>query len=146
MFVTHEPFKSPFPFQLPGGSTTWHVVELMLHTPWLLITVEDEEEEDAIRTYFLSGTDVLLQLLNNPTLGKTKGVQLVLPPGWSPTREWCFVRIRRVERELRSATGAVLSSVITSVGGQRFGGFPIEPTVREDSDLALILELPVADG
>jgi len=145
MFVTHEPFKSPFPFQLPGGSTTWHVVELMLHTPWLLITVEDEEEEDAIRTYFLSGTDVLLQLLNNPTLGKTRGVQLVLPPGWSPTREWCFVRIRRIERDLRSA-GAVRSSVITSVSGQRFGGFPIQPIVREDSDLALIVELPIADG
>jgi hypothetical protein len=141
MFVTHEPFK--FPIQFEGGSTTWHVVELMLQTPWLLITAEDAEE-DTTRTFFLNGTDTLLQFLDNPTLGRTTGVQLVLPPRWSPTDEWCFLRIRRVERELRSVNGAIPSSVVTSASGQRFGGFPIEQTLREDADLALIVELQPA--
>ena len=141
MFVTHEPFK--FPIQFAGGSTTWHLVELMVTTPWLLLTFEDQEE-DVARTFFLNGTDTLLQLLVNPTLGRTTGVQLVLPPRWSPTLDWSLVRVRRIKRELRSIDGAIPSAVLTTADGQRYGGYPIERTVRDDSDLALVVELPLA--
>jgi hypothetical protein len=143
MFVTHEPFK--FPIQFQGNGTAWQVVELMLQTPWLLITADDAEE-DTTRTFFLNATDTLLQFLENPALGRTVGVQLVLPPLWSPTKQWHFVQVRRVDRELRSVNGMVPSAVLTSVDGQQYCGFPIEATARAAADLALIVELPVASG
>jgi len=141
MFVTYEPFK--FPIQLQANGTVWQVVELMLQTPWLLITADDALE-DTTRTFFLNATDTLLQFLENPTLGRTVGVQLVLPPRWSPTLKWHFVQVRRVDRELRSFNGMVSSAVLTSVDGQQYAGFPIEVTVREPADLSLVAELPLA--
>lgn len=141
MFVTYEPFK--FPIQFQGNGTVWQLVELMLQTPWMLITTDDEQE-DTTRTFLLNATDTLLQFLENPTLGKTVGVQLVLPPRWSPSQQWHFVQVRRVDRELRSFNGMVPSAVLTSVDGQQYAGFPIEVTIREPADLSLVAELPLA--
>lgn len=62
MFVTHEPFK--FPIQFGGEGTTWQAVELMLETPWLILSVEDKQDE-LRRNIFVDGTDTLLQLLTN---------------------------------------------------------------------------------
>jgi hypothetical protein len=146
MFVTHEPFKFPVQFQGDGG--IWTVVELMLQTPWLILTADDDQE-DTTRTFFLNGTDALLQFLQNPTLGKTTGVHLVFPPRWYPSndKDWSLVRVRRVEREIRSIDGAVPGAVLTSVEGKRYGGFPIEAIDRADADLELVVELqPTADG
>jgi hypothetical protein len=141
MFVTHEPFK--FPIQIQGSGTAWQAVELMLQTPWLLITADDAEE-DTDRTFFLDAADTLLQFIENTTLGKTVGVQLVLPPRWSPTKQWHFVQVCRIDRELRSFNGRVPSAVLTSVEGQQYGGFPIEVMAREVADLSLVIELPLA--
>ncbi len=140
MFATYEPFK--FPLQFGDDSTIWRGVEIMLNTPWLLATLEDDE--DVPRTFLLKGPDDLLQVVQKSDLGKLTGVRLVLPPEVSPTSDWAFVSVCRVERELRSIDGAIPSAVLTSVDGRRYGGFPIAPTERKDSDLVLLVDLRMA--
>lgn len=140
MFATYEPFK--FPLQLDNSSTIWRGVEVMLYTPWLLATLEDDEEVP--RTFLLKGTDDLLQVVEASALGRLTGLRLVLPPNLSPTSDWTFVPVCRVERELRSVDGAILSAVLTSRDGRRYSGFPIAPTERDDSDLAVLVDLPMA--
>lgn len=138
MFVTHEPFR--FPIQFQGSGTTWQSVELMLQSPWLLITVE-EDDEGPPRTFFLDTTETLLRFLESPTLGRPVGVQLVLPPQWSPSAQWQFVHICSVYRELRAAKGKVARAVLLAKSGQQYGGYPIEETVRDMAELALFCEL-----
>lgn len=138
MFATYEPFK--FPLQLGDDSTIWRGVEIMLNTPWLLATLDTDE--DVPRTFLLKGPDDLLQVLRSPELGRLNGVRLVLPPEASPSSEWSFVPIRRVERELRSIDGAMPSAVLQARDGQRYGGFPIQQTQRDEVDLVAIMELP----
>ncbi len=137
MFTTHEPFR--FPIQFDDGSTIWRCVELGLNSPWLIVTVDSEDEIP--RTFLLHGTDDLLQVAQAESLGKLRGVRLVLPPHASPTCDWTFVPVCKVERELRSVDGAAPSAVVTSRDGRRYGGFPIGPTERRDEDLAVLVNL-----
>lgn len=139
MFATYEPFK--FPLQFGNESTIWCGVEIMLNTPWLLATLEDDEAVP--RTFLLKGPDDLLQVVERSDLGKLTGLRLVLPPGQSPTSDWSFVPVRSVERELRSIDGAIPSAVLRSMGGERYGGFPIQQTERDEADLEVLMDLPV---
>ena len=138
MFATYETFK--LPLQFGEGSTIWRGVEIMLNTPWLLATLEGDEEVS--RTFLLKGPDDLLQVVQSPELGRVTGVRLVLPPSVSPTRDWSFVPVCRVERELRSIDGAVPSVVLKSMQGQRYGGFPIAVAHRDEADLVALVDLP----
>lgn len=137
MFATYEPFK--FPIQLGDDSTIWLGVEIMLNTPWILATLEDDEEVP--RTFLLKGPDDLLHVVQSSDLGTLTAVRLILPPNASPTSDWAFVPVCRVERELRSIDGAIPSSVLTCAEGRRYGGFPIALTERDDTDLALVVDL-----
>lgn len=139
MFATYEPFK--FPVQFDADSTIWRGVEIMLNTPWLLATLEDEAGM-SLRTFLLKGTDELQQFAEGSTLGRLTSVRLVLPPDLSPKGDWAFVPVRRVERELRSVDGAAPSVVLADADGRRYGGFPIGPTERTPADVALIVEFP----
>ena len=141
MFATHEPFK--LPFQLDEDSTIWRGIEVMMNAPWLLVTIEDEVEE-VTRTFLLTGMNDLLGFVENSTMGRLTGVKAVIPPRLSPTRDWAFLSICRIERELRSVDGALPSAVLTATDGRRYGGFLIQPIERDDSDLILLVELPMA--
>jgi hypothetical protein len=141
MFATYEPFK--FPLQFDNESTIWRGIEIMLNTPWLLAAAFDDVE-GVPRTFLLQGTFDLLQFLESPVIGRLTGVRLVLPPDLSPTCDWTFVPIWRIERELRSSDGAIPSVVLTARDGRRYGGFPIAPTQRDDADLAPLVELPMS--
>ena len=136
MFATYEPLK--FPLQFDDDSTIWLGVEIMLNTAWLLATLEDEEVP---RTFLLRGPDDLLKIVQNPGFGRLTGLRVVLPPEVSPTNDWAFVPVCRVERELRSIGGAIPSAVLTCAEGRRYGGFPIALTERDDTDLALVVDL-----
>ncbi len=140
MFATYEAFK--FPLQFGDGSTIWRGVEIMLNNPWLIATLEDDDEVP--RTFLLKGLDDLLHVMESSELGKLTGVRLVLPPYVSPTSDWSFVHVCRVERELRSSDGAMPSAVLKSNDGRRYGGFPIHQTHRDEADLIALADFPVA--
>jgi len=96
MFRTHEPFKYPIQF---GGdeSTVWRAVQIVLNMPWLLVTIEVEEE--LTQTFLLNGTDDLLQCVEDESdFGRLVAVRLVLPPAYSPSSDWTFVPADRADR------------------------------------------------
>lgn len=138
MFATYEPFK--YQLQLGDGSTIWRGVEVTLNIPWLLATFIDDEEVP--RTFLLKGTDDLLGVVQQSGLGKLTGVRLVLPPTASSTSDWSFVPVCRVERELENGDGAMPSAILRARGGQRYGGFPIHPTHRDEAGLHTLIDLP----
>lgn len=140
MFATYEPFK--FPLQFNDDSTIWRGVEIMLSTPWLIATLDTNEK--VARTFLLEGPDDLLQILHSPGLGRLAAVRLVLPPAASPTGDWSFVSIDRVERELRSTDRIMPSAILKSSDGQRYGSFPIQHGEWDDADLVLLIDLSVA--
>lgn len=140
MFRTFESFK--YPIQLAEDSTIWRGIELVLNAPRLLITVQDEE--DTCRTFMLNDNFDLLQFVETPGMGTLISARIVLPPDWSPSNDWEFVRICRVERELRSVEGVMPSAVLTSSDGLRYGGYPIAPVDRNDRDLSLLFDLSKA--
>lgn len=138
MFATYEPFK--FQIQFQHDVTIWRCVEVMLNTPWLLANLEDAE--GVRRTFLLKSPDDLLRMLRDSSLGKLTGLRLVLPPSVAPDGDWAFVYVCRVEHEVRSIEGAAPSAVLVSRDGQRYGGFPIERTTRDQADLVPLVELP----
>ncbi len=140
MFATYEWFK--LPFRLDSDISIWRGVEVMLNASWLLVTAE-HDGEDLPRTFLLTGTTDLLKFVENADMGRLTGVRIVSPPRLSPTSDWAFLSVCRVERELRSVDGAALSAVLTGQDGQRYGGVLIQPIERDDSELVLLVELPV---
>ena len=142
MFATHDALG--YPFQFGPDRMLWRGVELMLHTPWLLVTFEINSELN--RTFLLKGTDELLRFAEGSGPGTLSSVRLVLPPDGSPGSDWIFVPVRRVEKERRSIDGAVVSAVVTTSDGRRYGSFPIQPLDRANSDLELLVDLGTTAG
>ncbi len=141
MFATHESFK--FPVQIDTEFTTWHGVELFSFSPWLIVTIDDHEEE-ADRTFLLNGVSELLQLIRSKSLRRVCSVDLVMPPSRPGEDPWRLVPIRRVDCERQSLSRRVPEAVLTTADGQRYGGFPIKSVVREESELVRVVDLPGA--
>lgn len=139
MFATHESFK--FPVQIDAEFTTWQGVELFSFSPWLIVVIDDHEEE-ADRTFLLNGVSELMQLIRSKSIRRVCSVDLAMPPGRAGEHPWRLLPIRRVECERSSLGSRVPSAVLTTSDGQRYGGFPIESVVREDSELVLVVDLP----
>jgi hypothetical protein len=139
MFATHTSWTHPL--QLEPEVIVWRAVEVMFSSqPFLLIQFLDAEGEE--RVMFIQTSDHLFDLMSSPKGQDVFGVQLVMPPGASPTNDWHFVPVSRVERELKSYDGARLSAVFSDKEGQRYGGFPIDVMTRDEADLELLAELP----
>lgn len=137
MFATYEGLR--FPIQFGDDSVIWRAVEVTLNTPWLLATLSYDHQ--ALRTFLLDGPDDLLQFIQISDIGNLAAVRLVLPPNVSATRDWSFVPICRIERELRSKDGGQPRVVLVSSNGLRYGGFPISEMSLEEADLVAVKEL-----
>lgn len=134
MFRTLESFK--YPLQLGVGVTLWRVVEFALNHPRVLATVDDENETR--RTFLLSDAYDLLDFVRSVE-GKVVAVRLLIPPDWSESGDWALVPICRIEHDARE--GALPSAVVKAVDGRWYGGHPLEPTVRNESDSNLLVLL-----
>lgn len=141
MFTTHSAFRRPL--QLDETFTTWRFVELLLGTPWFVATTLDSAEH-LRRTFLLSSCDDVLQFSEREPFGKLIGLKLVLPPHHSPSNDWSFVPIRRIERTSSRADVATGSAVLTDVVGVKYGGFPIEPIEAQCGPLTHVADLPTA--
>jgi hypothetical protein len=139
MFTTHPAFKHPM--QLDEASTMWSAVELEFLTPWFLATVSDAEQE-VDRTFQLSGCTEVLLFAEREPLGKLIELTLVLPPTWSSTEDWQFVKIKRVDRVARPREDIARSAVVVGTNDITYGGFPVSTNDVPAGPLIPVLELP----
>ena len=137
MFATHPIFMIPVTFG--DGVVVWRAVELDTHTPWLIATVQDPDEPPE-RTFLLSGCDELLDFANSVQFGSITALHLVQPPIWSKSRDWGFVRIRRIER-FNGPNENLITAVLTASDGVRYGGYPIEQLVIDVGPLEFLAEI-----
>ncbi|MCE4556260.1 hypothetical protein [Pelomonas cellulosilytica] len=122
MFVSQPEFEFSFPPELAQpGSQHWRVIELTLHVPWFLVSVENVDAEHPgctiTRTLCIAWDSDLVDLLSTIEPHRVKGIVCMMP-GWkSPTNQWTSREIREVWR-CRSAGGN--SVLLADTAGEKF--------------------------
>jgi hypothetical protein len=101
MFVSQPEFEFSFPPELAHpGSQHWRVVELTLHAPWFLVSVEivDAEHPDCsmTRTLCIAWDTDLAELLSTMEPHQVKGIVCMMPAWQSPTGQWWAREVREV--------------------------------------------------
>ena len=143
MFVSQPEFEFPFP---PGlthpGSQHWRVVELTLHAPWFLLSVEiaDGEHPDCriTRTLCIAWDTDLAELVSTMEPNRVKGIVCMMPAWQSATGQWTSREVSEVWR-YRSAAGHSIALVDTA--GDKFDGGMVPDHVQPiEQDLILRIE------
>ena len=139
MFTTYDALKLPV---LAGdGSSTWTAVELEMSAPWFVARLRDDDN-NLHRTFLLPDAEEVVTFASQRIAGMLTQLHLVLPPAWSPSGEWKFIRISRIERALAAAAkNAGPSTLVAAADGTRYGGFPAEPVVCHGEPLVTLFEL-----
>jgi hypothetical protein len=122
MFVSQPEYEFPFPPDLAHpGSQHWRVVELTLHAPWFLVSVEivdpDHPDCSMTRTLCVAWDSDLVELLGTLEPERVKGIVCMMPAWQSATGQWTSREIREVWR-CRSAAGH--SVVLADTAGEMF--------------------------
>lgn len=143
MFVSQPHYEFPFPPDLSNpGSRHWRMVELTLHAPWFLLSLEIQDADDPnfsiTRTLCIAWENDLAELLGSLGPNRIKGIVCMMPAWQSVTGQWSS----RVVAEVwlcRSVAGR--SVLLRDTGGEEFdcGLIPdhVEPVERE-----LLLRVP----
>ena len=122
MFVSQPEYEFPFPAGLAHpGSQHWRVVELTLHAPWFLVSVEfvDAEHPNCpiTRTLCIAWDSDLADMLCALEHSRVKGIVCMMPAWQSPTSQWWSREIREVWI-YRSPGGAHV--VLADTTGEKF--------------------------
>lgn len=122
MFVSQPEYEFQFPAQLSHpGSQHWRIVELTLHAPWFLLSVEivdpDEPDWSMTRTLCIAWDTDLATLLGTLEPSRVKGIVCMMPAWHSASGQWKSREIREVWR-CKSAAGH--SVVLVDAEGVRF--------------------------
>ncbi len=101
MFVSQPQYQFPFPPDLEEpGSQHWRMVELTLHAPWFLLSVEvfDVEIPDAsmTRTMCIARDFDLAEVLRGLNAESVRGVVCMMPAWASPSGQWSSREVREV--------------------------------------------------
>ena len=143
MFVSQPEYEFPLPPDLAHpGCQHWRVVELTLHAPWFLVSVEivDPELPDCTvtRTLCIAWDSDLAELLSTLEPDRVKGIVCMMPGWQSPSGQWTSREIREVWR-CRSAAGH--SVVLSDTAGDRFDCGMV-PDHEAPIEQELILRVP----
>ena len=122
MFVSHPQYRFTFPPAFEhSGSEHWRMVELTLHVPWFLVSVEiidaDEPECRVTRTLCIAREHDLADVLRSVDVAGVKGIVCMMPAWQSATGQWTSREIREVW--LRSSP-AGKHVVLCDTAGRRF--------------------------
>lgn len=141
MFTTYPPYEFPIP---PGlahpDARYWRVVELSLHAPWFLLSVEVPDGEAGmsfVRTMIFGWESDLISFIPTVDAGEIKGL-VCMVPGWkAPCGQWTSREVREVW--LASAgDGHQFLQLIDADGQALDVGLPTEPdTAVSDRQLLL---------
>lgn len=139
MFTTYDALKLPVP--AGDGSSTWTAVELETSAPWFVARLRDDDN-NIHRTFLLPDAEEVMAFAGRRIAGMLTQLHLVLPPAWSPSGDWKFLRICRIERALAApADGSCPSTLAASEDGTRYGGFPVEAVDCKGESIVTLFEL-----
>lgn len=137
MFVSQPHYEFPLPPDLEQpGSQHWRMVELTLHMPWFLLSLEvvDVEMPDCsmTRTLCIAWDTDLYEVLRALEADQVMGIVCMMPAWQSSNGQWSSREIREVWMH-RSEAGQ--SVVLSDANGQQFdcGLVPehVEPVDKE---------------
>lgn len=122
MFVSQPQYEFPFPPALEQpGAQHWRMVELTLHAPWFLLSVEivdpNEPEHRMTRTLCIAWEHDLADAIRSLDAARVKGIVCMMPAWQSATGQWSSREISEVWL-CRSASGQHV--VLCDVEGQKF--------------------------
>lgn len=122
MFVSHPQYQFPIPAALEDpGVQHWRMVELTLHAPWFLLSVEivDQNEPDLsiTRTLCIAWEHDLTDVLRGLDPTRVKGIVCMMPAWQSPTGQWWSREIREVWLYSSSSGKHV---VLADTAGEKF--------------------------
>jgi len=122
MFVSQPEYEFPFPPDLAHpGSQHWRLVELTLHAPWFLLSVEINDPEfpdvSMTRTLCIAWDSDLAELLATMEPHRVKGIVCMMPAWRSTSGQWTSREIREVWC-WRSTAGR--SVVLIDTAGENF--------------------------
>ena len=137
MFVSQPQYEFPFPPDLEQpGSQHWRMVELTLHAPWFLLSVEifDAEIPDCsmTRTLCIAWDCDLAEVLRGLNAQHVRGIVCMMPAWASANGQWSSREVREVWTCTSTAGTSVL---LRDEAGQEFdcGLVPehVEPLTKE---------------
>lgn len=122
MFVSQPQYEFPFPPELAEpGTQHWRIVELTLHAPWFMVSVEiidpDHPDCSITRTLCIAWDTDLAEVLGGLEPDRVKGIVCMMPAWRSPSGQWTSREIREVWR-CRSAAGQ--SVMLADTAGEQF--------------------------
>ena len=101
MFVSLPHYEFPFPPELTQPDAQhWRMVELMLHAPWFLVSVEVPDVEDPdlsmTRTLCIAWDTDLADILRSLEADRVKGIVCMMPAWQSQHGQWTSRIVREV--------------------------------------------------
>lgn len=122
MFVSHPEYEFPIPAALgEPGSQHWRMMELGLHAPWFLLSVEvvdpDVPDLGFTRTLCIAWENDLAEVLRPIDADLVRGIVCMMPAWQSPTGQWWSREIREVW-VYSSPRGKHV--VLADIGGEKF--------------------------
>jgi hypothetical protein len=148
MFVSLPQYEYPVPEGLAAlGSKHWRVVQMRLHIPWFLLTVEHvDAEDDEVRmgyTLCIAWETDLADAIKNIESSRVRGLVAMIPAWASPSGQWTSRQITEVWLDSSDAGTFV---TLIDVAGEKFdAGIREEPRVVGPT-AELLLRLPPTKG
>src|ERR1043165_3599370 len=122
MFVSRPEYEFPIPSALGDpGSQHWRMMELSLHAPWFLLSVEvvdpDVPDLGITRTLCVAWEHDLADVLRSLEAERVKGIVCMMPSWQSPAGQWWSREIREVW--IYSSPGG-MNVVLADTTGEKF--------------------------
>lgn len=129
MFVTHPEHEFPVPDGLANpGSYHWRLVEIILHTPWFLVTVAAPPGRDSgmlTHTWCIAWERDLVHLLTNIDTIRIQELVYMMPGWCSKSGQWSSRELREVWLE-RSSVERESMWFVDAEGNEFDGGLQTE--------------------
>lgn len=122
MFVSLPQYEFPVPPELASpGTQHWRLVELTVHAPWFLLSVDimnvDDPEVCITRTLCIAWDNDLAEVLRSLDTASVRGVVCMVPAWQSATGQWSSRALSEVWL-CKSAAGQ--SVLLRDTSGQEF--------------------------
>lgn len=122
MFVSRPQYLFPMPSEMEEpGAKHWRIVELTLHAPWFLLSVDIGDSEQSgsrvTRTLCIAWDNDLVDFAHSIDADRISGIVFMAPPWASPNSQWCSREVREVWKCSSTAGQSVL---LVDAAGQEF--------------------------
>jgi hypothetical protein len=146
MFASHPQHESLVPIGLTSpGVQHWRRMEVMLHAPWFLLTVDVLDEDSGIsfaHTWCIAWEHDLADALHTMDTARIRSLVCMLP-GWATSAgHWASREVREVWLTRTEAAEEYVS--LLDAAGQEFGGGLRSDRSTKVAERRLLLQLPAS--